>query len=129
MDRNKHLLLDWVHPSAINYYNVTRNMFIGLPDTEAGYLTADYNIDFIKKVIEPWHECSKHRECICPLNFTRKHYRKDQPALSMLLYRSLPYSEYVGKEEIKDSHIRQCNHKKGCNILFNYLKIIKSIVK
>lgn len=77
MDRNKHILLDWVRFSAINYFNFARRMFIELPDIEVGYLTVDYNTDFINMVIEPLYDCSKHRECICPLNFTRKYYRRD----------------------------------------------------
>lgn len=127
MDRNKHILLDWVHPSALQYFKFSRDMFKELPDTDAGYLTVDYNIDFIKKVIEPWYECAKHRECICPLNFTRKYYRRDQPALSMLIYSNMPYSSYVGIKEINSSHIKQCDHKNGCNCIKNYIKIVKYI--
>lgn len=43
---------------------------------------------------------------------------------TMLLYCVLQYSKYVWIEEIKDSHIRQCDHKNGCSLLSNYVKEI-----
>lgn len=129
MDRNKAILLQWIHPSAIRYLNFSRSSFLGLHNTDAGYLTIDYNLDFIEKVIYPWYECSKHRECIYPKNFTYRLYRRDQPVLSMLIYSNKPYCKYVGIDEVKDSHIKQCDHKKGCNIIKNKLRLLNYVNK
>eukprot|EP01083_Nonionella_stella_P171829 587879_1 len=75
-----HDIKKWTHPKTLQYFNFTGN--ISHRNIASGLFGVNYNVFWVKDLVEDWAVCGMHLECISPKGSTRKNHRQDQAALT-----------------------------------------------
>eukprot|EP01083_Nonionella_stella_P041716 113002_1 len=95
-----HDIKKWTHPKTLQYFNFTGN--ISHRNIASGLFGVNYNVFWVKDLVEDWAVCGMHLECISPKGSTRKNHRQDQAALTVLFhqYRNIhKFNTYQHEEE------------------------------